>query len=246
MVNTLHLRDNLSALSYWIFLQVISFKRAQRRCNGLFRFTALGAGGIQRENVDRTSRERASCVFMARLIMGYLICNNSLEIRMNVSNSSRFCIYHSEFAEKCSSLNLDEEVANTLCTHIHENVEWAQNHRSAVDSISNNPDVHNPDLPPPYIEFADVSRTNDGPILGEQVSAPEIAALVYTSGQQDSGKRAVVTYPVNTPDSKPCFLPLWSPAYETPQFPLLFLHGEAGRSKGNASETDASVHTKNY
>ena len=56
-------------------------------------------------------------------------------------------------------------------------------------------------------------------MLGEQVSAPEIAALVYTSGQQDSGKRAAVTYPVNSPDPKPRFLPLWNPAYETLQFP---------------------------
>ena len=63
----------------------------------------------------------------------------------------------------------------------------------AVDSVLNNPDLHNPNLPLPYTEFADVSRSNDGPVLGEQVSAPEIAALVYTSGQQNSGKRAVVT-----------------------------------------------------
>ena len=41
----------------------------------------------------------------------------------------------------------------------------------------------------------------------EQVSAPEIAALVDTLGQQDSGKRAAVTYPVNSPDPKPRFLP---------------------------------------
>ena len=44
-------------------------------------------------------------------------------------------------------------------------------------------------------------------MLGDQVSAPEIAALVYTSGQQDSGKRTAVTYPVNSPDHKHRFLP---------------------------------------
>ena len=73
-------------------------------------------------------------------------------------------------------------------------------------------------------------------MLSEQVSAPEIAALVYTSGQQDSGKRAAVTYPVNSPDPKPRFLPLWNPAYETLQFPL-FLHGESGWSEGHSKET---------
>lgn len=52
-----------------------------------------------------------------------------------------------------------------------------------------------------------------------------------------AGNVQVVTYPVNSPDPKPRFLPLWSPAYETLQFPLLFLHGESGWSKGHAKET---------
>ena len=75
-------------------------------------------------------------------------------------------------------------------------------------SNSGRPNLNDPSSPTPYIEFADVSRINDGPVLGEQVSAPDIAALVYASGQQDSGKRAAVTYPVNSPDPKPRFLPL--------------------------------------
>ena len=61
---------------------------------------------------------------------------------------------------------------------IHENVRWARECRSAVDSVLNNPILRNPNGPTPYIEFADASRVNDGPVLGEQVSAPEIAALV--------------------------------------------------------------------
>ena len=93
----------------------------------------------------------------------------------------------------------------------------------------NSPNLIDPNSPTPYIEFADVSRINDGHVLGEQVSAPDIAALVYTSVQQDSVKRAAVTYPVNCPDPKPCFLPLWNPAYETLQF-RLFLHSESGWS----------------
>ena len=69
--------------------------------------------------------------------------------------------------------------------------QWAQDYRSAVDSVLNNPNLNDPTSPTPYIEFADFSRINDGPVLliGEQVSAPEIAALAYTLGQQDSGKR---------------------------------------------------------
>ena len=122
---------------------------------------------------------------------------------INVSNSSRINIFDSEFAKTCT-LKLNADIADTLRTHIHENVQWAQDYHSAVDSVLNSPNLNDPISPTPYVEFADVSRIHDGPVLGEQVSAPEIAALVYTSGQQDSGKRAAVTYPVNSPD--PCLL----------------------------------------
>ena len=101
---------------------------------------------------------------------------------------------------------MNADVAVTLRTHIHANAQWAQDYRSTVDLVWNSPNLNDPNSPTPYIEFADVSRINDGPVLGEQVSAPEIAAVVYISGQQDSGKRTVVTYLVNSPDSKPRFL----------------------------------------
>ena len=117
---------------------------------------------------------------------------------MNISNSSRFYIFDSEFAQNCSSQNINADRANTLRTHIHQHVRWARDYRSAVYSVLNFPNKHDPNSPTPLKEFADVSRINDGPIVGEQVSAPDIAALVYTPGQQDSGKRAVVTYPVNS------------------------------------------------
>ena len=47
-------------------------------------------------------------------------------------------------------------------------------------SNSGRPNLNDPSSPTPYIEFADVSRINDGPVLGEQVSAPDIAALVLS------------------------------------------------------------------
>ena len=84
---------------------------------------------------------------------------------MNVSNS-RFYMFDSEFAEKCSSRQLNADIAYTLRTHIHENVRWAQAYRSAVDSVLNSPNLNDPNSPTPYIEFADVSRINDGPVLG--------------------------------------------------------------------------------
>ena len=90
---------------------------------------------------------------------------------MNVSNSSRIYIFDSEFAKKCS-LKLNADIADTLRTHIHENVQWTQDYHSAVDSVWNSPNLNDPISPTPYIEFADVSRIHDGPVLGEQISAP--------------------------------------------------------------------------
>ena len=121
---------------------------------------------------------------------------------MNVSNSNRIYIFDSEFAKKCS-LKLNADIADTPRTHIHENVQWAQDYHSAVDSVLRSPNLNDPISPTPYIAFADVSGIHDGPVLGEQVSAPEIAALVCTSGQHDSGRRAAVTYPLNSPDTFP-------------------------------------------
>ena len=54
---------------------------------------------------------------------------------MNVSNSSRFHIFDSEFAEKSFSRKLNADIADKLRTHTHENVRWAQDYRSAVDSV---------------------------------------------------------------------------------------------------------------
>ena len=51
---------------------------------------------------------------------------------MNVSNSSRFYVFDSEFAEKCCR-KLNADIADTLRSHIHDNVRWAQDYRSAVD-----------------------------------------------------------------------------------------------------------------
>ena len=69
---------------------------------------------------------------------------------MNVSNSSRFYIFDSEFAEKCSRI-LNADIAGTLRTHIHENVRWAQDYRSSVDSVLNSPKLNDPNSPTPYI-----------------------------------------------------------------------------------------------
>lgn len=81
---------------------------------------------------------------------------------------------------------------------------------------------------------------NDGNIVGQQTTTPEIAALLCTSGQRCNLSRIVITYCilkiVLIPRTKPRFLPLWSPAYESLQCPMLFLNGEAGWSAGHHME----------
>ena len=59
---------------------------------------------------------------------------------MNVSSSSRIYIFDSEFAKKCS-LKLNADIADTPRTHIHENVQWAQDYHSAADSVLNSPNL---------------------------------------------------------------------------------------------------------
>ena len=90
-------------------------------------------------------------------------------------------------------------------------------------------------VPNPFFSFAEVSKVKHGYVLGQEVCAPEMAAILFTSGEDDS-TRAAITYPKHNPDSRPRFLPLWSPVYESLQYPLLFMHGEAGWSLGQSLE----------
>lgn len=210
------------------------FRGAQRRYNGLFSFTALGAGGIQKRTW--TQPNPPSMLTLHGKAYHRIFDLQEQYAQYSVSNSSRFYIYDSEFAAHASTLKLNSETASILRTHINTNVKWAREYRSAVDEILNLPAHNINGSNVPYIEFAEVSRATEGPVVGDAVAAPEIAALVYTSGHGNDGPRAVVTYPRNSPDSKPRFLPIWSSVYETLQFPLLHLYGEPGWSKGHKDE----------
>ena len=151
---------------------------------------------------------------------------------LNVSNSAKFYIYDSEFVDQTQHLGIDLSIAETSRNHVRENISWAEQYRARVDDLINSNAVSSE---PAFISFAEASRVNDGNILGEEVSPP-IAAILYTSGEEDVTKRAVITYPKDSPDSRPRFLLLWSPAYESLQYPLLFMHGEAGWSPGHMLE----------
>jgi len=105
---------------------------------------------------------------------------------MNVSNSSRFYIYDSDFNSQAASLKLDTQIAHTLRKHVNSNIPWAQQYRSAVGFINR---ASAGDDNTPFKEFAQVSRAHDGPNVGDPVSAPEIAALLYTSNSQNPEPR---------------------------------------------------------
>lgn len=125
------------------------------------------------------------------------------------------------------------QTVNTLRIHVNNIIRWAQQYRSAsIISCDNNPDS-----PSPYIEFTDESRPNDGPVLGETSAAPEIAALLYTSGRQNlvPAQSQVV---VRTQSHVFCHYGVH--LMKTLQFALLFLHGEAGWSKGHPTEDSPS------
>lgn len=91
--------------------QSASFRNVQRSYNGLFSFTALGAGGIEK----RTWTEAAPPSMLCLHGKAYHRIFDLQEIYENykVSNSARFYIYDSEFAEKASSLRVNLQIANT-------------------------------------------------------------------------------------------------------------------------------------
>ena len=152
---------------------------------------------------------------------------------MNISNSSIFYIYYSEFVDQAQHLGIDLGIAEILRNYVRENISRTQQYRAAVDDIISNNSVSSE---PAFNSFAETSRVNHGNVLGQQVSAPEIAAILCKSGEQDVTTRSVFTYLKDSPDSQPRFLPLWSPAHESLQYPLLFMHGETGWSPDNALE----------
>ena len=80
------------------------FQRAQRGHNGFFSFTALGAGGV--DEISWTQPDRGPSMLTLHGKAYHRIFDLQLQYEdMNVSNSSRFYIFDSEFAEKCSSRN---------------------------------------------------------------------------------------------------------------------------------------------
>ena len=215
----------------WRLFSSKEFSNYQRKCNRLFSFTALGAGGC--DNRTWTDPKPPSMLTLHGKAYHRIFDLQEQYENMKVHNSVRFYIYDSELLDQAERVGVDLSLAETLRNHVHENILWAWQYRAAVDDV-NNPKAVSSE--PAFISFAEASRVNDGNVPGQEVTAPEIAAILYTSGEEDITKRSVITYPQNSPDFRPRFLPLWSPAYETLHYPLLFMHGEAGWSPGHPHE----------
>lgn len=108
---------------------------------------------------------------------------------MTVTNTSRFYIYDSEFNSQSQALNVNQTTASVLRSYFHENLPWAVQYKSAVDQVLRDTSVP---AEPAVIEFAEVSRVDDGHTLGSP-SAPEIAAILYSSTRECSSTQRIIT-----------------------------------------------------
>lgn len=207
----------------WDIVRSARFQKTQKTYNGVFSFTAFDAGGVEKQTW--TQPVPPSMLRLARRAYHRIFDLQERYEGTNLSTSSRFYVYDSEFDRAVQNHDLNDSIARTLQTDIHEKIPWIRHYRSAVNYILNSdePSLVNSGLA--YVEFATVSRVNDGADIGQQIDAQEIAASVFTSNEARTSGRTVVTYPINSPDSKPRFLPLWVPTYEPL---LLFLTGESG------------------
>lgn len=214
----------------WDIYHSAAFRRDQRKYNSLFSFTALSAGGLRK--ATWTQPHGASMLTMHGRAYHRIFDLQQRYPDMVVNNTSRYYIYDSEFNSQSRQLHVNTNTAALLRSHFHQNLPWARQYRSAVDDVLRDSNVTSE---PAVIEFAEASRVDDESIGGAP-SAPEIAAILHTSKRSCSSTQPVITYPKNSPDNKPRFLDLYSPAYEPLQFPCLFNHGESGWSKGHYSE----------
>lgn len=217
-------------LNIWDIYNTSEFQRHQRKYNSLFSFTALRAGGLRTQTWTQPSG--SSMLTMHGRAYHRIFDLQQHYANMNVTNTSRFYIYDSEFNSQSRQLHVNTDTAASLRSYFQRSIPWATQYRSAIDDVLRNFTVSHE---PAVIEFAEVSRINDGHVLGTP-SAPEIAAILNSSKSDCSCTQPAITYPKNSPDAKPCFLDLYSPAYEPLQFPCFFNHGESGWSRGHHTE----------
>ena len=155
-----------------------------------------------------------------------------------VVNKARMYIYNAEMMKQARSMDgLNMATVATLLAALATHNSWVRQYKSILldlnSSVESNDNFG--------IEFAQVTRQTQGSVIGDapRPTGKEIAALIFKDGPETRAQRFVYTFPRAGPDSlchRPRFVPLWSPAYESLQYSLLFFNGESGWSPGSYKE----------
>lgn len=206
------------------------FLQHQRRYNGLFSFTAMGAA----PSPTWTQPSYPSMLQLHgrsyhRIMDGF----QTYSERVPVVNKARMYMYDSYMLQHAAKQKeLSQSVIADLSEGLHANNSWIKTYKSVLREVNRLPLTDNVG-----IEFAQVTRQTHGPVIGDAPppSGKEIAALIFKDDPESRSKRFVYTFPRTAPGetcTRPRFVPIWSPTYASLQYPLLLYHGEPGWSPG--------------
>ena len=133
----------------------------ERRYNGMFSFTALGAGGIEERSWTEPRPPSMLCLH-GKAYIESLIFYRKDTITSPLPIARFYIFYNSEFRDQASSLKLNLRIANTLRTHVHNNnISWARYYKSAVDNVLNAQQTTVSDnSESSFIEFAERGEQN--------------------------------------------------------------------------------------
>ena len=215
--------------------QTKHFLENQRRYNGLFSFTAMGAD----PSPTWTQPSYPSMLQLHgrayhRIMDGF---RTNYSERTPVVNKARMYMYDAELLRHAQNQrSLDPSVVAAVSSSLNTHNSWITSYRSVLLEIDRSNNTDNVG-----IEFAQVTRREDGPVIGDAppTSGKEIAALIFKDDPATRSRRFVYTFPRCGPEeacTRPRFVPTWSPMYSSLQYPLLLFHGEPGWSPGWSTE----------
>jgi len=215
--------------------QTKHFLENQRRYNGLFSFTEMGAD----PSPTWTQPFYPSMLQLHgrayhRIMDGF---RTNYSERTPVVNKARMYMYDAELLRHAQNQRaLDPSVVAAVSSSLNTHNSWITSYRSVLLEIDRSNNTDNVG-----IEFAQVTRREDGPVIGDapRTSGKEIAALIFKDDPATRSRRFVYTFPRCGPEeacTRPRFVPTWSPMYSSLQYPLLLFHGEPGWSPGWSTE----------
>ncbi len=192
--------------------QTKHFLQNQRRYNGLFSFTAMGAAPSPTwTQPSYPSMLQLHARAYHRITDGFM---QSYSERVPVVNKARMYMYDSEMMRHAAKQKaLNPQIVSALSSSLQVNNSWIRTYKSVLLEISQSEPGDNVG-----IEFAQVSRQTHGPVVGDAPppSGKEIAALIFKDDPSTRSKRFVYTFPRTGPSDiceRPRFVPIWSPTY---------------------------------